>query len=67
MTNILAGVAILIWGTHLCYLGFRKEEAPVLILTEDPKLGKSAHRIYGVGCIVGGLIAIGTEIYIKTA
>ncbi len=56
---------MLIWGVRLCYFGFRREEAPVLVLTEDPKIGKSAHRIYGVGCVVGGLVALGTEIYIR--
>jgi hypothetical protein len=63
MIKILVGVAALAWGVRTCYLGFRREEAPELFFPDDPKLAKSAHRIYGIGLILCGLIALLAEIY----
>jgi hypothetical protein len=65
--NILIGIGAIGWGSRLCYLGFRKEPAPTIVLTDDPKLGKSAHRLYGIGLVLCGLIAIGSEVYDKVA
>jgi hypothetical protein len=67
MTNILVGIVALAWGCRLCYLGFKRGPAPEIVLTDDPKLGKSAHRLYGIGMLVCGFIAIGSEVYVKFA
>jgi len=53
------------FGARTCYLGFRREAAPGIVLTEEPKLAKSAHRLYGIGLLIGGIIAIGTEACIR--
>ena len=65
MIDMLVGIVSLGWGSRLCYLGFRRGPAPGIVLTDDPKLGKSAHRLYGIGMLVFGFIAIGSEVYVK--
>jgi hypothetical protein len=65
MWNILVGVLALVWGSRTCYFGFRKAEAPELILTDDPKIGKSAHRLYGLALVICGVITIFTEVYVR--
>jgi hypothetical protein len=63
MISILFGVVSIGWGIRTCYFGFRKGTAPEIMLTDDPKLGKSAHRLFGIGMIVCGILAIGSGLY----
>ena len=64
MITVITGIVMVSWGCRLCYFGFRKLPAPGIILTDDPKLGKSAYRLYGIGMLVGGVIAISSEMYV---